>query len=127
MVEKITFNGKTDYLYNRCHLIAYELTGQNDNPNNLFTGTRSLNANFQDQASSMLYYENLIADYMKQTGHHVRYRVTPLFRKLELVARGVRLEAQSVEDDIISFDVYLFNRQPNYQINYLTGSSEKIK
>ncbi|HEL1125413.1 TPA: DNA/RNA non-specific endonuclease [Streptococcus equi subsp. zooepidemicus] len=125
--KKIIFNGKTDYLYNRCHLIAYELTGQNDNPNNLFTGTRALNANFQDQASSMLYYENLIAGYIKQTGHHVRYRVTPLFRKLELVARGIRLEAQSVEDDTISFDVYLFNVQPNYRINYLTGSSEKIK
>ncbi|EIQ82762.1 UNVERIFIED_CONTAM: DNA/RNA non-specific endonuclease [Streptococcus canis] len=125
--KKIIFNGKTDYLYNRCHLIAYELTGQNDNPHNLFTGTRALNANFQVQESSMLYYEKLIADYIKQTGHHVRYRVTPLFRNVELVARGVRMEAQSIEDDTISFDVYLFNVQPNYQINYLTGSSEKIK
>lgn len=80
--KKIIFNGKNDYLYNRCHLIAYELTGQNDNPNNLFTGTRALNANFQDQDSSMLYYENLIAGYIKQTGHHVRYRVTPYLESL---------------------------------------------
>ncbi|MEG3269312.1 DNA/RNA non-specific endonuclease [Streptococcus suis] len=77
--------------------------------------------------SSMLYYENLIADYIRQSGHHVRYRVTPLFRNVELVARGIRLEAQSVEDDTISFDVYIFNIQPGYEINYLTGTSEKLQ
>lgn len=124
--KKITFNGKSDYLYNRSHLIAFELSGENANIKNLFTGTRALNANFEDEKTSMVYYENLIADYIKETNHHVRYRVTPLFKTVELVCRGVRLEAQSVEDDTISFDVYIFNVQPGYDINYLTGSSLKI-
>lgn len=123
--KKITFNGKSDYLYNRSHLIAFELSGENANVKNLFTGTRALNANFEDEKTSMVYYENLIANYIKETSHHVRYRVTPLFKNVELVCRGVRLEAQSVEDDTISFDVYIFNVQPGYDINYLTGSSQK--
>lgn len=123
--KKITFNGKSDYLYNRSHLIAFELSGENANVKNLFTGTRALNANFDDESSSMVYYENVIANYIKDTNHHVRYRVTPLFKNVELVCRGVRLEAQSVEDDTISFDVYIFNVQPGYDINYLTGSSQK--
>ena len=123
--KKITFNGKSDYLYNRSHLIAFELSGENANVKNLFTGTRALNANFEDEKTSMVYYENLIADYIKETNHHVRYRVTPLFKNVELVCRGVRLEAQSIEDDTISFDVYIFNVQPGYDIDYLTGSSQK--
>lgn len=123
--KKITFNGKSDYLYNRSHLIAFELSGENANVKNLFTGTRALNANFEDEKTSMVYYENLIANYIKETNHHVRYRVTPLFKNVELVCRGVRLEAQSVEDDTISFDVCIFNVQPGYDINYLTGSSQK--
>ncbi|SDL42542.1 DNA/RNA non-specific endonuclease [Streptococcus equinus] len=123
--KKITFNGKSDYLYNRSHLIAFELSGENANVKNLFTGTRALNANFDDESSSMVYYENVIANYIKETNHHVRYRVTPLFKNVELVCRGVRLEAQSVEDDTISFDVYIFNAQPGYEIDYLTGSSQK--
>lgn len=123
--KKITFNGKSDYLYNRSHLIAFELSGENANIKNLFTGTRALNANFEDEKTSMVYYENLIADYIKETNHHVRYRVTPLFKNVELVCRGVRLEAQSIEDDTISFDVYIFNAQPGYEIDYLTGSSQK--
>lgn len=74
---------------------------------NLFTGTRALNANFNDDKSSMVYYENEVANYIKKTNHHVRYRVTPLFKNVELVARGVRIEAQSIEDETISFDVYI--------------------
>ena len=124
--KKINFNGQSDYLYNRSHLIAFQLSGENDNPQNLFTGTRALNANFEDEKSSMLYYENLISDYIKETGHHVRYRVTPIFKNVELVCRGIRLEAQSVEDDTISFDVYIFNIQPGYELNYLTGDSQKV-
>ncbi|MDO4634870.1 MAG: DNA/RNA non-specific endonuclease [Streptococcus sp.] len=123
--KKINFNGKQDYLYNRSHLIGFQLSGENANVKNLFTGTRALNANFDDEKSSMVYYENMVASYIKQTGHHVRYRVTPLFRNVELVARGIRMEAQSIEDDAISFDVYIFNIQPGYDIYYLTGSSEK--
>lgn len=123
--KKILFNGKNDYLYNRSHLIGFQLSGENDNVKNLFTGTRALNANFQDEKSSMVYYENLVAQYIRETGHHVRYRVTPIFRNVELVSRGIRMEAQSIEDDSISFDVYIFNIQPDYDINYLTGSSQK--
>ncbi len=123
--KKITFNGKQDYLYNRSHLIGFQLSGENANIRNLFTGTRSLNANFQDEASSMVYYENLVASYIKQTGHHVRYRVTPIFKHVELVARGVRMEAQSIEDDAVSFDIYIFNIQPGYELDYLTGTSKK--
>lgn len=124
--KKIIFNGKEDYLYNRSHLIGFQLSGENTNVNNLFTGTRALNANFQDEQSSMVYYENLVANYIRETGHHIRYRVTPIFKHVELVCRGIRIEAQSIEDDALSFDVYIFNIQPGYEINYLTGTSQKI-
>lgn len=124
--KKIKFNGKQDYLYNRSHLIGFQLTGENINVKNLFTGTRALNANFNDEKSSMVYYENMVANYIKKTGHHVRYRVTPLFKNVELVARGIRMEAQSVEDDTVSFDIYIFNVQPGYDIDYLTGTSKKL-
>lgn len=123
--KKILVNGKEDYLFNRCHLIGYQLTGENSNAKNLMTGTRNLNANFEDEKSSMVYYENLVAHYIKSTNHHVRYRVTPLFKNVDLVARGIRIEAQSVEDNQISFDIYIFNVQPGYKINYLTGYSVK--
>ncbi|MBW7797506.1 DNA/RNA non-specific endonuclease [Streptococcus thermophilus] len=123
--KKIEFNGQSDYLYNRSHLIGFQLSGENANSKNLFTGTRALNANTEDEQSSMLFYENQIASYIRKTNHHVRYRVTPIFRNVELVCRGVRLEAQSVEDDAISFDVYVFNIQPGYELNYLTGTSHK--
>ncbi|MCC9713102.1 DNA-entry nuclease, partial [Streptococcus agalactiae] len=108
------------------HLIGFQLTGENINVKNLFTGTRALNANFDDEKSSMVYYENMVANYIKKTGHHVRYRVTPLFKNVELVARGIRMEAQSVEDDTVSFDIYIFNVQPGYDIDYLTGTSKKL-
>lgn len=123
--KKIMFNGKQDFLYNRSHLIGFQLSGENANVKNLFTGTRALNANFKDEKSSMVYYENLVASYIKKTNHHVRYRVTPIFENVELVARGIRLEAQSIEDDTLSFDVYIFNIQPGYEIHYLTGTSKK--
>lgn len=123
--KKIMFNGKQDFLYNRSHLIGFQLSGENANVKNLFTGTRALNANFKDEKSSMVYYENLLASYIKKTNHHVRYRVTPIFENVELVARGIRLEAQSIEDDTLSFDVYIFNIQPGYEIYYLTGTSKK--
>lgn len=123
--KKIKFNGRQDYLYNRSDLIGFQLTGENINVKNLFTGTSALNANF-DEKSSMVYYENMVANYIKKTGHHVRYRVTPLFKNVELVARGIRMEAQSVEDDTVSFDIYIFNVQPGYDIDYLTGTSKKL-
>lgn len=123
--KKIIVNGKEDYLLNRCHLVGYQLTGENSNAKNLMTGTRNLNANFEDEKSSMVYYENLVAQYLRTTNHHVRYRVSPLFKNVELVARGVRMEAQSVEDNQISFDIYIFNVQSGYNINYLTGYSIK--
>lgn len=125
--KKIKFNGKSDYLYNRCHLLAFELCGQNANPQNLFTGTRSLNANFADEQNSMVYYENQVANYLRQTNHHVRVQVTPIFRGVEKVCRGVQMQAKSLEDNQIGFNIYIFNVQKGYHIDYLTGYSQKIK
>lgn len=94
-----------DYLYNRCHLIGYQLTGENNNPRNLMTGTRSFNT------PAMVEDENKVAEYLRKTGNHVRYRVRPDFQGNELVARGVQIEAQSIEDNGISFNVYIHNTQ----------------
>lgn len=107
------------YLYNRCHLIGYQLTGENANEENLITGTRYLNI------EGMLDYENWIADYVKETGNHVLYRVTPIFEGTELVARGVLMEGWSVEDEGkgISFSVFAYNVQPGVSIDYQTGKS----
>ncbi len=105
------------YLYNRCHLIAYQLTGENANPENLITGTRYLNV------QGMLPFENLVAGYIRRTGHHVFYRVTPIFVGSELVARGVLMEARSVEDQEIMYCVYCYNVQPGVEIDYQTGDS----
>lgn len=109
------------YLYNRCHLIGFQLTGENANERNLITGTRYLNVD------GMLPFENKIDDYVEETGNHVMYRVTPVFRGNNLVADGVLLEAYSVEDNGkgISFCVYCYNVQPNVNINYATGASAK--
>lgn len=109
------------YLYNRCHLIAYMLAGENANEKNLITGTRNMNT------PVMLKFENMIHDYVKETGNHVLYRVTPVFKGSELVARGVELEAWSVEDkgEGICFNVYLYNVQPGVTINYKTGDSSE--
>ena len=104
-------------LYNRCHLIGFQLTGENANDHNLITGTRYLNVN------GMLSFEDQVADYIRDTGHHVLYRVTPDFRGSELVARGVEIEAASVEDDTIRFHVYCYNVQPGVVIDYATGES----
>lgn len=107
------------YLYNRCHLIGYQLTGENANEKNLITGTRYMNV------EGMLPFENMVADYVKETGNHVLYRVTPVFEDDELVARGVQMEAWSVEDDGegICFNVYVYNNQPGVIINYADGTS----
>lgn len=108
------------YLYNRCHLIGFQLSGENANVRNLITGTRYMNVD------GMLPFENMVDDYIEETGNHVMYRVTPIFVGDELVARGVQMEAYSVEDDGdgICFNVYCFNAQPGVTINYATGESE---
>ena len=105
------------YLYNRCHLIGYQLSGENANEKNLITGTRYLNVD------GMLPFENLVADYVYETDHHVLYRVTPVFENSNLVASGVLMEAQSVEDDDVLFCVYCYNVQPKVTIDYATGES----
>lgn len=107
------------YLYNRCHLIGYQLTAENANEKNLITGTRYLNV------EGMLPFENMVADYIKETNNHVMYRVTPDFKGDNLVANGVLMEAYSVEDngEGIKYCVYAFNSQPNITIDYATGSS----
>lgn len=109
------------YLYNRCHLIGYQLTAENANKKNLITGTRYLNVD------GMLPFENMVADYIKETNNHVLYRVTPIFTDDNLVANGVLMEAKSVEDDGdgILFNVYCYNAQPGIVIDYATGDSHE--
>ncbi|EBH4247524.1 DNA-entry nuclease [Listeria monocytogenes] len=109
---------KTGWLYNRAHLIGFQLTGENNNPKNLMTATRSLNT------PCMLEYENRVADYLHETNNHVRYRVTPIFKDNELVARGVEMQAQSIEDDELQFNVYIFNVEEDMEINYQDGTSK---
>ncbi|WP_298626913.1 DNA/RNA non-specific endonuclease [uncultured Senegalimassilia sp.] len=106
-------------LYNRSHLIAHQLCGENANEKNLITGTRTFNA------VGMLYYEELVGDYVRSTGNHVLYRVTPLFAANDLVARGVQMEAKSVEDDgeAVQFNVFVYNVEPGVAIDYVTGES----
>jgi DNA-entry nuclease len=107
------------YLYNRCHLIGWQLTGENAEPRNLITGTRYMNV------EGMEPFENMVADYIEETGNHVMYRVTPMYKGRELLARGVEMEAKSVEDNGrgISFNVFCYNVQPGVAINYSTGAS----
>ena len=107
------------YLYNRCHLIGYQLTAENANKQNLITGTRYLNV------IGMLPFENMVADYVHETNNHVLYRVTPIFDGSDLVARGVLMEAWSVEDegDGVCFNVYCYNVQPGVKIDYATGDN----
>lgn len=106
-------------LYNRCHLIGYQLTAENANAKNLITGTRYLNVD------GMLPFENMVADYIKETGNHVLYRVTPIFEGDNLVASGVQMEAKSVEDKGkgICFNIYAYNNQPGITIDYANGDS----
>ncbi len=107
------------YVYNRCHLIGYQLTGENDNERNLITGTRYLNID------GMLPFENMVDSYIEKSGNHVMYRVTPVFKGNNLVADGVLMEAYSVEDSGsgVSFCVYCYNTQPNITIDYSTGDN----
>ena len=109
------------YLYNRCHLIGFQLAGENANKRNLITGTRYLNI------EGMLPFENLVADYVKETENHVLYRVTPLFDGDDLVAHGVLMEGYSVEDEGegVLFCVYAYNAQPGIVIDYQTGNSRE--
>lgn len=107
------------YLYNRCHLIGWQLTAENANRSNLITGTRYMNVD------GMLPFENMVADYIKETGSHVMYRVTPVFSGDDLVAQGVQMEAYSVEDDGdgICFNVFCYNVQPGVTIDYADGTN----
>lgn len=107
------------YLYNRCHLIGYQLTAENANEKNLITGTRYMNVD------GMLPFENMVADYIKETNNHVLYRVTPMYEGNNLVSSGVLMEAKSVEDDGagILYNVFVYNVQPGIYINYATGES----
>lgn len=111
------------YLYNRCHLIGYQLTGENANPKNLITCTRNTNT------KGMLPFEEKVAEYIKNTHNHVLYRVTPIFEGENLVASGIEIEAYSVEDGGrgIEFHVFVYNVQKGIEIDYLTGKSELKK
>lgn len=117
----VKYSGLVDgnYLYNRCHLIGYQLSGENANEENLITGTRYMNV------EGMLPYENEVAEYVDETGNHVMYRVTPLFEGDNLVASGVLMEAYSVEDEGagVCFNTYCYNVQPGVDIDYETGES----
>lgn len=117
----VRYNGiDGNYLYNRCHLVGYQLTGENANIKNLITGTRYMNV------EGMLPFENMIADYVKETNNHVLYRVTPIFKGNNLLASGVLIEAKSLEDQGkgIELNVYCYNVQPGIKIDYNTGESE---
>ncbi len=107
------------YLYNRCHLIGYQLTGENANERNLITGTRYMNI------YGMLPFENMVADYVQETGNHVLYRVTPVYDGSNLLSNGLRMEAMSVEDEGegLCFDVFVYNVQPGVIIDYATGDN----
>lgn len=107
------------YLYNRCHLIGYQLTGENANPKNLITCTRQMNT------KGMLPFENKVADYINDTNNHVLYRVTPVYENDNLLASGVKIEAKSVEDNGagVSFNVFVYNIQDGVEINYKNGES----
>lgn len=109
------------YLYNRCHLIGYQLTGENANEKNLMTCTRQMNT------KGMLPFENLVAEYIKETKNHVLYRVTPIYEGDNLLANGVEIEASSVEDDVIKLHVFIYNVQDGISIDYKTGKSELKK
>ncbi len=118
-VQKSYDNISGKYLYNRCHLIGWQLSAENANKRNLITGTKYLNIN------GMLPFENMVADYIRETGNHVAYRITPMYDGDNLLASGVRMEAYSVEDDGegICFHVYCYNVQPDIIIDYRTGDS----
>ncbi len=111
------------YLYNRCHLIGWQLSAENANKRNLITGTRYMNT------EGMLPFENMVADYIRETDNHVAYRITPIYDGNDLVAKGVQMEAYSVEDDGegICFNVFCYNVQPGVKIDYATGRSRSVE
>ena len=113
------------WIYNRCHLIGWQLSAENDNERNLITGTRYFNAGNSEE-QGMLLFENMVADYIKETENHVLYRVTPVFEGNNLIASGILMEAYSVEDegDGICFNVYFYNVQPGVEIDYATGENK---
>lgn len=124
--KNVKYDGIIDgkYLYNRCHLIGWQLAGENANKQNLITGTRYMNV------EGMLPFEDLVDDYIeKNENNHVLYRVTPIFKEKNLVASGVQMEAYSIEDNGkgIQFNIYVYNVQPGIEINYLTGESKLKK
>ena len=123
--QTIRYDGLVDgnYLYNRCHLIGYQLSGENANEQNIITGTRYMNVD------GMLPFEDMVADYVKETGNHVLYRVTPVFEGDNLIATGVQMEVFSVEDngDGIMFNVFCYNVQPGIVIDYSDGSSHEVQ
>ncbi len=122
-VQKKYDNISGKYLYNRCHLIGWQLSAENANRKNLITGTRYFNV------EGMLTFENMVADYIKETDNHVAYRVTPVFEGDNLLCKGVQIEAYSIEDrgDGISFNIFCYNVQPDININYKTGDSTAVK
>ena len=123
-VQKQYDNISGKYLYNRCHLIGWQLSAENANRNNLITGTKYFNV------TGMLPFENMVADYIHETGNHVAYRVTPIVEGNNLLCNGVQIEAYSVEDkgEGIQFNVFVYNIQPDININYATGdSSSNVK
>ena len=111
------------YLYNRCHLIGFQLAGENANKNNLITCTRYMNT------EGMLEFENEVAEYIRNTNNHVLYRVTPMYEGNNLVAKGVQMEAYSIEDngEGVKFNVFVYNVQPGINIDYETGESSLAK
>jgi len=118
-ISKYDFIDNGGYLYNRCHLVGWQLSGENDEERNLITGTRYMNT------SGMLPFENEVAEYVRSTGNHVIYRATPIFRDDELLARGVTLEAYSLEDKGkgVTFNVFCYNVEPGVKISYNTGKN----
>ena len=119
-IAKYDFIDNGGFLFNRCHMIGWQLTGENEEARNLITGTRYFNV------EGMLPYENRVASYIRRTKNHVMYRITPVFSGSELVCRGVQMEARSVEDkgEGISFNVFCYNVQPGVEIDYSTGYSQ---
>ena len=118
-IDKYDFIDNGGFIYNRCHLIGWQLTGQNEEEKNLITGTRFMNT------EGMLPYENRVAAYLRTSGEHVMYRVTPVFFGKEMLSRGVQIEAYSVEDNGVglSFNVFCYNVQPGVEINYANGEN----
>ena len=116
-------NVEGKYLYNRCHLIGFQLAGENANPNNLISCTRYMNT------KGMLDFENQVAKYIKETNNHVLYRVTPMYEGNDLVAKGVQMEAYSIEDngEGVKFNIFVYNIQPGITIDYKTGKSSQNK